>query len=80
MTCDRFLRLPEVIERTSLSRRSIYRRMKDGTFPEQVVLSANTVAWRESEIVAWMAAPMEWRKAAPDLQPRRPGGIAGGIA
>lgn len=61
---DRFLRLPEVLERTGLSRWTLYRRMDEGAFPASVAIAANSVAWRESDIAAWMAAPMEWRAAA----------------
>jgi prophage regulatory protein len=61
---DRFMRLPEVEQCTSLSRWTIRRRMADGTFPQSVALGANSVAWRESEIDAWMQNPSEWRRAA----------------
>ena len=61
---DRFLRLPDVIERTGLSRRTIYRRMDAGEFPAKVEIGPNAVAWRATEIESWMAAPMEWGKAA----------------
>lgn len=61
---DAFLRLPDVMARTSLSRRTIYRRMIEGTFPQSVKLGANSVAWRESDVVAWMAQPTEWSAAA----------------
>lgn len=58
---DRFIRLPELIERTGLSRRTLYRKMSCGEFPQSVKLGTNAVAWRESDIEAWMTAPMEWR-------------------
>lgn len=57
---DRFIRLPEVIERSGLSRRTIYRKMAAGAFPRSVALGDNAVAWRESELQAWMDAPMKW--------------------
>jgi len=58
---DRFLKLPEVMERTSLSRRSVYRKMDNGEFPRSVQLGTNSVAWRESEVTKWMENPMEWK-------------------
>lgn len=61
---DAFLRLPDVMARTSLSRRTIYRRMGEGSFPQSVKLGANSVAWRESDVVAWMEQPAEWSAAA----------------
>lgn len=63
-TQDAFLRLPDVMARTGLSRRTIYRRMGEGTFPQSVKLGANSVAWRESELSAWIAGPTDWQAAA----------------
>ncbi|HEX8542706.1 MAG TPA: AlpA family transcriptional regulator [Pseudomonas sp.] len=54
---DRFLRLDEVLHTTGLGRNTVYRRIKEGTFPKQVRIGPNSVAWRESEISQWMADP-----------------------
>lgn len=51
---DRFLRLKEVIHITGLSTATIYRRIKEGTFPKQIRIGPNSVAWRQSEIEQWM--------------------------
>ncbi len=51
---DRFLKLKEVMERTSLGSSTIYRRMKAGTFPKPKQLSEACVRWRESDIEKWM--------------------------
>ena len=55
------LRLPEVIDRTGLSRSSIYQRISDGTFPAPVVLGsgARAVGWRETDIDQWIDALSE---------------------
>lgn len=53
---QRLLRLPEVLLRTGLSRSSIYERIRAGTFPKQVSLGVNSVAWLENDIAAWIAA------------------------
>jgi len=37
-----------------LSRSEIYRRVKLGTFPKPVKLSANVTAWRSTDIEAWI--------------------------
>ena len=50
----RFLRLPEVQQRTGLSRSTIYVRMDQGRFPQPVSLGARAVGWIESEIEEWM--------------------------
>ena len=54
----RFLRLPEVKHLTQLSRSSIYKGIKDNTFPSQVKLSARCVAWTEESIHTWMASKL----------------------
>lgn len=41
---------------TSLSRSTIYDMMGKGTFPKPVRLSPTRVAWREKDIVAWLAS------------------------
>jgi prophage regulatory protein len=61
---DTFLRLPDVMARTALSRRTIYRRMGEGTFPQSIKIGPNAIAWRESELAAWMEQPVGWGVAA----------------
>ena len=53
---DVLLTRPEVERRTGLSRSTIYRKMRDGTFPVPVKVSARAVRWRESEICAYVDA------------------------
>ena len=53
---DRLLRLSEVRTRTALGRSTIYRKMRDGSFPKPLKIGARAVRWRESEIEAWLAA------------------------
>lgn len=55
---DRILRLPAVLERTGLSRSTLYRRIQCGSFPAQVPISIRCAGWRESEINDWMRNPM----------------------
>lgn len=54
---DRFLRLDEVLHITGLSRATVYRWIREGTFPKQVRLGPNSVAWRQSAIAKWMSDP-----------------------
>ncbi|MGJ7513538.1 helix-turn-helix transcriptional regulator [Pseudomonas baetica] len=51
---DRFLRLDEVLHITGLGRNTVYRRIREGTFPKQVRIGPNSVAWRQSAIAQWM--------------------------
>lgn len=53
---ERILRRPEVEARTGLSRSTIYQWMKDGQFPQPIKLGARLVAWRESDVNAWLEA------------------------
>lgn len=51
---DRLLRLDEVLHTTGLGRNTVYRRIREGTFPKQVRIGPNSVAWRQSDISQWM--------------------------
>lgn len=51
-----FLRRQEVERLTRLSRTSIYRKMRSGTFPLPLKLGARAVAWRADEIHEWIAS------------------------
>lgn len=57
-TPDRMLRLKAVLERTGLSRSTLYRKVDEGRFPRQVSLSTRCVGWRESAVNAWMKNPI----------------------
>ncbi|QWG16131.1 AlpA family phage regulatory protein [Bradyrhizobium sediminis] len=53
---ERFLRLRDVIEKTALSRSTIYEKMHAGTFPKCFQISTGRVAWRESDVEVWQQA------------------------
>lgn len=62
---QQFLRLPNVVAITGLSRSTIYSRVRDKAFPAPVPLgSPRIVGWIESEIAQWQAAQI--RAARPD--------------
>lgn len=50
----RFLRLPEVLARTGLSRSTIYVRLDQGRFPRPVSLGGRAVGWIEEEVDEWI--------------------------
>ena len=52
---DRLLRRREVEQMTGLSTTTLYKCMKDGTFPKPVRLTVRAVRWRLSDINAWIA-------------------------
>jgi prophage regulatory protein len=51
---EKLLRRPDVELRTGLSRSTLYEWMKRGDFPQPVKLGARVVAWRESDLTAWL--------------------------
>jgi len=45
----KILRLPIVLDRTGLSRSTVYQRVTEGKFPRPVSLGARAVGWIETE-------------------------------
>ncbi len=60
----RFLRLPEVIARTGLSRSTIYVRLDEGRFPRPVSLGGRAVGWIEAEVNEWIRERIEESRGA----------------
>ena len=50
----RILRIQEVIKLTGLSRPTIWRKEKQGKFPERIRLGSNSVGWRSDELEEWL--------------------------
>lgn len=48
------IRITEVLRRTGLSRPRLYVLIQEGTFPKQVKIGKRAVAWRESDLTAWI--------------------------
>ncbi|MDX8456015.1 AlpA family phage regulatory protein [Mesorhizobium sp. VK9D] len=59
---DRIIRLRTVLDRTGLSRSTLYRKIAEGTFPAQIKISINGAGWRESDVNRWVGNPVGWRK------------------
>ena len=55
---ERILRIKAVLDRTGLSRATLYRKMQNGTFPKNIRISTRCAGWRESAISEWMKNPM----------------------
>jgi len=66
---ERIIRLKTVLQRTGLSRSTLYRKIADGSFPSQVRISIHGAGWRESSVNRWIADPVGYRddgeRAAP---------------
>jgi len=56
---ERILRLPIVLDRTGLSRSTVYLRVTEGRFPRPVSLGARAVGWIEREVEEWIARQIE---------------------
>ena len=61
----RFLRLPQVLEKTGLSRASVYAGAVAGWFPKRVKINERASGWVEDEVEAWLAARVAERDASP---------------
>ncbi len=50
----RFLRLPEVIDRTGLGRSTIYLMIVKNAFPKSISLGTRAVGWVEKDVNDWI--------------------------
>jgi prophage regulatory protein len=55
------LRIKTVMQRTGLTRPTLYRKIAEGTFPKQIRISTHCIGWRESAVDAWLRSPMDYR-------------------
>lgn len=56
MDQERFISPNMVADLTSLHRASIYRKVAEGQFPRPIRISDRRIAFKESEVRAWMEA------------------------
>lgn len=59
----RFIRLPEVLAITGMSRSQTYRLESLGQFPKHVKLGVAMSAWIEAEVMQWCADRIAAREA-----------------
>lgn len=50
------IRRPDVEKATGLRRSTIYAMMAEGSFPKPIRIGKRAVAWRASEVQAWIEA------------------------
>ena len=62
---NKICRLPEVLGLTGLCRSSLYKALKEKSFPEPVLLGKRAVGWRGSDLAAWIDS-LQMRNAAKD--------------
>lgn len=53
---NKVLRLPDVLKAVCLSRSTLYLMVSEGRFPRPIKLGGRAVAWRESDVDAWLAS------------------------
>ena len=53
----RIVRRDEVSKLTGLARATIYKKVKDRSFPQPIRLGARSVGWRLSDIDDWLQDP-----------------------
>jgi len=58
---ERIIRLKTVLDRTGISRSTIYRKIAEGTFPSQVKVSIHGAGWYESAVERWIADPVGYQ-------------------
>ena len=68
---EKILRLPVVLDRTGLSRSTVYLRVNEGRFPRPVSLGARAVGWIETEVEEWIARQIEVSR---EIRGQRAGG------
>ena len=55
---NRILRIKAVLDRTGLSRATLYRKVAAGTFPRNIAISTRCTGWREAAVNEWLRNPM----------------------
>ena len=51
---ERFLRIPEIVHRTGMSKATIYNRINQVLFPKQIPIGVNLVVCLERDVQMWM--------------------------
>ena len=57
----RFIRLQEVMDKTGLSKSTIYSKIKEGEFPMSIPIGSRAVAWDESDVEKWLGLRVKMR-------------------
>lgn len=61
---QKIIRLPAVLDKTGLSRSSLYRLIAEGKFPRQVKLSERSAGWFEHSVNQWLSERISNRTEA----------------
>ena len=61
---ESFLRLPQVLERCGIKKTTLYKCIKQGTFPRQVKVNSRISVWPKSLIDSWIFATVAANRCA----------------
>jgi prophage regulatory protein len=60
---ERWIRMPEIVRLTGLSPRTIYRRIREGSFPPGKRISHRVAVWLASDVRDWQEKQLaEWER------------------
>ncbi len=69
---EQLLRITDVQARTGLSRASVWRLVRDASFPAPVRIGRRAVAWLDTEIDSWIADCVKARNTSSVWRSERP--------
>ena len=56
---EKLLRLKQVVELTNISKATIWRWVKDGTFPQPIKITNRVTVWKSSDVEAYIASVIQ---------------------
>ena len=59
---DRIIRLKEVLQKTGLTRSTLYRKIAARTFPRQIAISTRCIGWRQTDLDDWLRNPLAYEQ------------------
>jgi prophage regulatory protein len=59
------VRLPKVLDRTGLSRSSLYQKMSNGEFPKPLSLGRRAVGWLARDVDEWIESRVKLSRIEP---------------
>jgi len=77
---EQILKLSEVAKLTRLSRATVYRASRNGSFPAAVRLSQRVMGWRRSDVEQWLQTRPKWISGPARSPGRKRRGASGGEA
>ena len=66
----KFETLPQVINRTTLKKSSIYAKVKSGEFPQPIKLGKRSIVFIPEEITRWIEERIEMSRNKSKLEPK----------